>query len=125
MIRGRDTLGNVILGITRGEIDGLLAGARCCFITKPELGGGPHICLWFAETDAELLARLHEMLPSGPPPTVKDYRTHAATPRTLELIAKIDALMPSSARVEDPEVKKDLGQISDWLDELIGRKTVL
>ena len=75
MIRGRDSRGNVILGITRGEIEGLLAGKRCCFVTKPELGGGPHICLWFAETDHDLLARLGEMYAEGQPAEIHDYRT--------------------------------------------------
>lgn len=76
MLRGTDNKGNAILGITRREIEGLLAGERCCFPTRPELGGGPHICLWFAETDAELLGRLHEMYPDGMPRPI-DYRTKA------------------------------------------------
>ncbi len=79
MIRGVDNKGCVILGITRAEIDGLLAGKRCCFITKPELGGGPHICLWFAETDDDLIAKLDEMYPDGRPGEIKDYRTKAVS----------------------------------------------
>lgn len=76
MIRGVDNKGNAILGITRREIEGLLEGKRCCFPGGlPEAGGGPHICLWFAETDADLIARLAEMYPAGVPAEVKDYRT--------------------------------------------------
>lgn len=66
-----------MIGITRREIDGLLEGKRCCVPTKPELGGGPHICLWFAETDADLLARLGEIYP-GASPNVIDFRTKKA-----------------------------------------------
>jgi hypothetical protein len=77
MIRGRDSDGSVILGITRTEIMGLLEGQRCCFPSRPELGGGPHICLWFGETDDDLTARLGEMFPSGLPAAIKDLRTRA------------------------------------------------
>ena len=75
MIRGVDTKGNVILGITRREIAGLLDGKRCCFVARPELGGGPHICLWFAETDEDLIAKLGEMYPDGVPTEIRDFRT--------------------------------------------------
>lgn len=80
MIRGIDNKGNVILGITRLELDGLAVGHRCCFPgDKPE-AAGPHICLWFAETDEALLARLDEMYPDGVPAEPKDYRTKKETP---------------------------------------------
>jgi len=77
MIRGIDNKGNVILGITRREIEGLLEGLRCCFAVRPELGGGPHphIDLWFAETDADLIARMAEMFPERQPAEVLDLRT--------------------------------------------------
>lgn len=75
MIRGIDAAGCVVLGITRVEIEGLLAGKPCRFITTPELGGGPRICLWFAETDADLVARLDEMFPERRPAEVLDLRT--------------------------------------------------
>jgi hypothetical protein len=75
MIRGVDSKGSLVLGITRREIEGLLAGARCCFVSRPPEAPGPHICLWFAETDADLLAKLGEMYPDGLPAEVRDYRT--------------------------------------------------
>ena len=78
MIRGVDNKGALILGITRREIEGLLAGLRCCFISKEPEAPGPHICLWFAETDADLIAKLDEMYPDGAPVQVADYRTKAA-----------------------------------------------
>lgn len=78
MIRGRARDGRVILGVTRTEIEGLLAGNVCCFITRPELGGGPHICLWFAETDAALEARYGQMFGEEiAPEQVTDLRTKA------------------------------------------------
>lgn len=73
MIRGNDNRGNIVLGVTRREIEGLLAGQRCCFITPP-CASGPHICLWFAEDDDALIARLHEIFPDGVPEPV-DYRS--------------------------------------------------
>lgn len=78
MIRGRARNGRVILGITRREIEGLLAGNVCCFITRPEVGGGPHICLWFAETDDALEARYGVMFGEEvTPEQVNDLRTKA------------------------------------------------
>lgn len=77
MIRGMDNKGNVILGITRRELEGLAEGYRCCFpgdeSGRPE-AKGPHVCLWFAEDDDALIARLDEMYPDGVPEPV-DYRT--------------------------------------------------
>jgi hypothetical protein len=78
MIRGVDNKGCLVLGITRTEIEGLLAGKRCCFIATPPQAPGPHICLWFAETDEALLGRLGEMYPDGVPEPV-DYRTKRET----------------------------------------------
>ena len=75
MIRGVDNKGCVVLGITRTEIEGLLAGKRCCFVALPPEAPGPHICLWFAEDDAGLIARIDEMYPDGAPVEAKDYRT--------------------------------------------------
>jgi hypothetical protein len=74
MIRGMDNKGNVVIGITRREIVGLLEGHRCCFPNDKPEAPGPHICLWFAEDDAGLIARLGEMYPDGMPEPV-DYRT--------------------------------------------------
>jgi hypothetical protein len=79
MIRGVDNKGNVVLGITRLEIEGLLAGLRCCFVAQLPEAPGPHICLWFAETDADLLVKLDQMYPDGLPAEVKDYRTKVET----------------------------------------------
>lgn len=78
MIRGRARNGRVILGITRREIEALLAGYCCCFNTSPEVGGGPHICLWFAESDEALEARYGEMFGEAiAPEQVNDLRTKA------------------------------------------------
>jgi hypothetical protein len=74
MIRGIDNRGCIILGITARELDGLLAGERCCFVASAPQAPGPHICLWFGETDADLLAKLGEMYPQGAPVEVGDYR---------------------------------------------------
>lgn len=74
MIRGNDNRGSIILGITRHEVEGLLDGKRCCFVPLPNGTGGPHICLWFAESDDDLLARLPEIFPDGVPTPI-DYRT--------------------------------------------------
>ena len=75
MLRGIDNAGCIILGLTRTEIEGLLAGKRCCFVAKAPAAPGPHICVWFAETDADLIARVPEMYPGTPPPVFNDYRT--------------------------------------------------
>jgi hypothetical protein len=75
VIRGKDTNGTVVLGITRTEVDGLVAGKPCFFTNRPEVGGGSVICLWFAETDAELIDRLREIFASGPVPVPLDLRT--------------------------------------------------
>jgi hypothetical protein len=78
MIRGIDNKGCVVLGLTRMEVEGLLKGSRCCFIAKEPQAPGPHICIWFAETDEALLGRLSEMYPDGVPEPV-DYRTKRET----------------------------------------------
>lgn len=58
MIRARDSEGRDVLGLTRREIQGLLEGRLCCFREgKPE-ADSRHICIVFAETDADLVARL-------------------------------------------------------------------
>ena len=78
MIRGRARNGSVILGITRREIEGLLAGERCCFINTPAVGGGPHVCLWFAETDEAFEAMYPQMFGEEvAPEQVNDLRTKA------------------------------------------------
>lgn len=74
MIRGVDNKGCIILGITRREIEGLLAGRRCCFEADVPVPG-PHICLWFADDDDALVARIPEMYPGGAPVEAVDYRT--------------------------------------------------
>lgn len=80
MIRGIDNKGCVILGITRREIVGLLEGQRCCFPADVPRAPGPHICLWFAEDDDGLLAKLDEMYPDGKPSAVLDLRTKRGVP---------------------------------------------
>ena len=78
MIRGRARNGRVILGITRREIEALLAGYCCCFGTSPETGGGPHVCLWFAETDEAFEAMYPQMFGEEvAPDKVNDLRTKA------------------------------------------------
>ena len=79
MIRGMDNKGCVILGLTRTEIDGIVAGKPCFFTNRPEVGGGPLICLWVAETDADLVARIREIFASGPVPVPLDLRTKRQT----------------------------------------------
>lgn len=73
MIRGLDNNGCVILGLTRQEIDGLLEGKRCCFEARLPEAPGPHICIYFGETNEDVLARLR--VPYGEMPAAKDYRT--------------------------------------------------
>lgn len=59
MIRMRDSAGRTVLGLTRQEIAGLTAGNVCCYAAdKPEAGMG-HICIYFGETNADVLARIH------------------------------------------------------------------
>lgn len=74
MIRGVDTAGCIILGLTRYEVEGLLAGKRCCFVTKPPQPPGPHICIYFGETNADALRACSAAYPEGMPEPV-DYRT--------------------------------------------------
>lgn len=80
MIRGIDTKGTVVLGITRAELDGIVEGKPCFFTNRAEVGGGPPIVLWFAETDADLIARIREMFASGPIPFPLDLRTRLSDP---------------------------------------------
>lgn len=75
MIRGVDSAGTVVLGITRAEVEGIEAGKPCFFTNVPAVGGGPVIVLWFGETDADLVARIREMFASGPIPVPLDLRT--------------------------------------------------
>lgn len=80
MIRGIDSHGTVVLGITRTEIEGILEGKPCYFTNRIEVGGGPPIALWFAETDADLIARLREIFASGPIPFPRDLRSKKTDP---------------------------------------------
>ncbi|MEY4545373.1 MAG: hypothetical protein RL685_1568 [Pseudomonadota bacterium] len=73
MIRGVDNKGNVVLGLTRTEVEGLLAGKRCCFLARPPEAPGPHICIYFGETDEEALRAVSTAYPDGMPEP-KDYR---------------------------------------------------
>lgn len=60
MIRMKDTDGRTVLGLTRQEIDALAAGNVCCFTEgKPHIDAG-HICIYFGETNADLIRRLRE-----------------------------------------------------------------
>lgn len=74
MIRGVDAKGCIVLGLTRTEIEGLLAGHRCCFNARPPEAPGPHICIFFGETDHDALLAVRAAYPDGMPEP-KDYRT--------------------------------------------------
>jgi hypothetical protein len=74
MIRGVDGNGSIVLGLTRKEVEGLLAGHRCCFNAKPPEAPGPHICIFFGETDEEALRAVSAAYPDGMPEP-KDYRS--------------------------------------------------
>jgi hypothetical protein len=63
MIRMKDTGGRVVLGLTRAEVKGLLEGKVCCFPAGQPHADAPHICVYFGETSADVLARLREAYP--------------------------------------------------------------
>jgi hypothetical protein len=75
MMRGIDADGVIVLGITRHELEGIVAGKPCYFTNRTEVGGGPPIALYFAEDDAALIQRIREMFSSGPVPFPRDLRT--------------------------------------------------
>lgn len=62
MIRITDDQGAVGIGLCRSYITALLAGQRVCV---PAGMGAPHVCLFFAENDDELMARTKELYPDG------------------------------------------------------------
>jgi len=74
MIRGVDNKGHIVLGLTRTEIEGLLAGKRVAFIAKPPQAPGPHIWIYFGETDEAALRAVSVAYPEGMPEP-KDYRS--------------------------------------------------
>jgi hypothetical protein len=59
----KDSQGRDVLGLTRREIEGLLAGKLCCFHAETPYAGAQHICIYFAESNAGLLQRLREAYP--------------------------------------------------------------
>jgi hypothetical protein len=73
MIQIKDTNGALGLGLCRSYVEALLRGERVCI---PAAMGAPHVCLFFAEDDPALLARLKELWPDGfvPGAHVEDRR---------------------------------------------------
>ena len=73
MIRVVDDRRAVGVGLARATIEALLRGERVCI---PAGGGAPHVCLFFAETDADLMARTKELYPDGfmPGALIEDHR---------------------------------------------------
>lgn len=76
MIRGIGTAGELVIGLTRAEIKGLLEGKRVCVVALPD-APGPHVCIYFGETDADAVKALREAY-DGQLPQVRDYRTRPA-----------------------------------------------
>lgn len=62
MIRITDNRKAVGIGLCRSYIEALLRGERVCI---PAGLGAPHVCLFFAEDDAALMARTTELYPDG------------------------------------------------------------
>lgn len=74
MIRGVDNIGALFIGLTRAEMDRLLAGERICSNPLRPHAPGPHLCIFGAEDQEELEQRLKAAYPSGPMPPVVDAR---------------------------------------------------
>lgn len=75
MVRGFDNNGCLILGITRKEIDRLLAGERICCSSAGQPGDpGTHLCIYGGETDEAILERMDKAYPIGTPPPIEDRR---------------------------------------------------
>lgn len=68
------------MGLTRREIEGLLAGKLCCFQAGYPEPDEPHICVYFGETNDDVLKSMRKQYPDdtsmqralGEP---KDFRT--------------------------------------------------
>jgi predicted transcriptional regulator len=58
MIRAKDSGNNIVLGLTRPEIEGLLAGKTCCFQANVPYEGAQHVCIYFGETNRDVLERM-------------------------------------------------------------------
>jgi hypothetical protein len=74
VIRGINAQGFIVLGLTRKEIEGLLAGKVCCFPAGKPTPNSPHICVHFGETNADAAAAVERSFASGAPKAV-DLRT--------------------------------------------------
>jgi hypothetical protein len=70
-VRGIDDAGCLIIGLTRADIERLMAGERVCSNPFP-VAPGPHLCIYAAETDQDLLTRLADRYPADCP--VEDHR---------------------------------------------------
>lgn len=74
MIRGINAQGFIVLGLTRKEIEGLLAGKVCCFPAGKPTPNSPHICIHFGETNADAVAAVERSF-GGDMPELNDWRT--------------------------------------------------
>lgn len=61
----RDGAGRTVLGLTRQEIEGLLAGKVCCFHADTPAFGEPHVCVYFGETNADVIERIKDAYGAG------------------------------------------------------------
>ena len=73
MIRIVDEKGAMGIGLCRSYVEALLRGERVCI---PGGKGAPHVCLFVAEDDDALLARMPQLYPNGllPGATIEDHR---------------------------------------------------
>jgi hypothetical protein len=69
MIRAKDSGGNIVLGLTRQEVDGLLAGKTCCFQADVPYVGAPHVCIYYGETNADVLQAMRSAYHPDPSTT--------------------------------------------------------
>lgn len=74
MIRGINAQGFIVLGLTRREIEGLLAGKVCCFPAGKPSPNSPHICIHFGETNADAALAVERSFGDNMP-SIADLRT--------------------------------------------------
>lgn len=74
MVRGVDNNGCLIIGLTRSEIDRLVRGERVCSNAAPPAAPGPHLCIYFGETDDAILRAMRDNYPRHRLPPIDDRR---------------------------------------------------